>query len=264
MRRSWAQRAANLGRDEQSWASRAARFYYHDRSLHLLSTKNKQKYPADLKPAVEASLKRRRRPCRRGALATRRRPLLFSVRFGGARVHLPGMMDTGLNLGSPPENGRRPGELTEDERFRLRFLSGAYPEMYSGVVLRSIHCHFEEILENEKPTRVVELDTIFDAARWRRIAELLQGEGAEGLGPAVPRRFGRAIVGPRSARYSVPGWGGARGTYRPPQQYPRGLGHGGSTSRRMVFRQSRCDVRRLASGLTRDPSDPSGHSTVSS
>src|SRR5262249_35265307 len=52
-------------------------------------------YPADLKPAVEAALANVGKLAG-GALGDPARPLLVSVR-SGARVSMPGMMDTVLN-----------------------------------------------------------------------------------------------------------------------------------------------------------------------
>src|SRR5215470_3864372 len=105
-----------------------------------------QKYPDDLKPAVEAALKQI------GELAgarfgDKKHPLLVSVR-SGARASMPGMMDTVLNLGLNPETVEGLAALTKDERFAYdsyrRFI-----QMYSGVVLEVDHANFEEILENE-------------------------------------------------------------------------------------------------------------------
>jgi len=75
---------------------------------------HEQSYPADLKPAVEAAL------AKIGALAggrfgDRARPLLVSVR-SGARVSMPGMMDTVLNLGLNAVTTEGMAKLT-DARF---------------------------------------------------------------------------------------------------------------------------------------------------
>src|SRR5262245_61756740 len=107
-------------------------FYKHD-----------HKYPADLKPAVEAALKRV------GELGGARfgdakNPLLVSVR-SGARASMPGMMDTVLNLGLNPETVEGLAKQTGNERFAYdayrRFI-----QMYACVVLGADHAHFEEII----------------------------------------------------------------------------------------------------------------------
>src|SRR5579862_8514754 len=75
-------------------------------------------------------------------------PLLVSVR-SGARVSMPGMMDTVLNLGLNPSTTEGLARITGDERFAFdsyrRFI-----QMYSSVVLGVDHALFEEILDAEK------------------------------------------------------------------------------------------------------------------
>src|SRR5579872_6832258 len=122
---------------------------------------NQQSYPPDLKPAVEAAVRRLGDLCdaRFGEPA---RPLLVSVR-SGARASMPGMMDTVLNLGLNDETVQGLASQTGDERFAWdayrRFI-----QMYSGVVLEIEHSRLEEILESEKARKGVELDTELDAA----------------------------------------------------------------------------------------------------
>ena len=130
---------------------------------------NGETYPADLKAAVEAAL------ARVGDLAGAKlgdaaNPLLVSVR-SGARVSMPGMMDTVLNLGLTAETVAGLAKLTGDARFAYdsyrRFI-----QMYSNVVLGVEHALFEEILETEKETKGVELDTELSADDLKRVAEL--------------------------------------------------------------------------------------------
>ncbi|MEP2179973.1 MAG: PEP/pyruvate-binding domain-containing protein, partial [Marinomonas sp.] len=72
-------------------------------------------------------------------------PLLVSVR-SGARVSMPGMMDTVLNLGLNDDTVAGLAAASGDERFAWdsyrRFI-----QMYSDVVLGIDHGHFEEALE---------------------------------------------------------------------------------------------------------------------
>lgn len=97
-------------------------------------------------------------------------PLLVSVR-SGARVSMPGMMDTVLNLGL---NDRTVGALARkcgDERFALdcyrRFI-----EMYSSVVLGVEHHEFEEALDAYKEQRGVDYDADLAADDWRAVIAL--------------------------------------------------------------------------------------------
>ena len=75
-------------------------------------------------------------------------PLLVSVR-SGARVSMPGMMDTVLNLGLNDETVVGLAATSGDERFAWdsyrRFI-----QMYSDVVLGLDHGLFEEALEITK------------------------------------------------------------------------------------------------------------------
>ncbi len=100
------------------------------------------------------------------------RPLLVSVR-SGARVSMPGMMDTVLNLGL---NDRTVAGLAE--RADPRFAYDSYRrfiQMYGDVVLEIPHERFENRLEDLKDARAVDLDTELGADDWRGlIAEYLE------------------------------------------------------------------------------------------
>src|SRR5579859_3621518 len=84
-------------------------------------------------------------------------PLLVSVR-SGARVSMPGMMDTVLNLGLNDVTVEGLATGSGNERFAYdsyrRFI-----QMYSDVVLELDHYHFEDMLAQKKLDRDVELDT---------------------------------------------------------------------------------------------------------
>ncbi len=94
-------------------------------------------------------------------------PLLVSVR-SGARVSMPGMMDTVLNLGLNDETVEGLVAVSGDARFAWdsyrRFI-----QMYSDVVLGLDHGRFEEALEIAKEDKGVHLDTDLDAEDWRRL-----------------------------------------------------------------------------------------------
>ena len=130
---------------------------------------NSNSYPGDLKDQVATALRQI------GYLAHSNfgdpdKPLLVSVR-SGARVSMPGMMDTVLNLGLNAATAAGLAKLTGDARFAYdsyrRFI-----QMYSDVVLGVDHALFEEILEAQKDEKGVELDTELDADDLKRIAGL--------------------------------------------------------------------------------------------
>ena len=91
-------------------------------------------------------------------------PLLVSVR-SGARVSMPGMMDTILNLGLNDHTVIALAKKTSNARFAKdsyrRFI-----QMYSNVVLGVESYKFEELIENYKLTKGVLLDTDLDESDW--------------------------------------------------------------------------------------------------
>ena len=97
----------------------------------------------------------------------KKNPLLVSVR-SGARVSMPGMMDTVLNLGLNDETVLGLAAKTKNNTFAYdsyrRFI-----QMYSNVVLNIDHHNFEDLIENYKLTKGVILDTDLDAEDWKKL-----------------------------------------------------------------------------------------------
>lgn len=97
-------------------------------------------------------------------------PLLLSVR-SGAKVSMPGMMDTVLNLGLNDETVQALGHDAGDARFAWdsyrRFI-----QMYADVVMGLDHEIFEEVLEDEKARLGYEYDTELSAVEWQHIVTL--------------------------------------------------------------------------------------------
>ncbi|QAY79584.1 pyruvate, phosphate dikinase [Sphingosinicella sp. BN140058] len=112
-------------------------------------------------------------------------PLLVSVR-SGARVSMPGMMDTVLNLGLNDETVEGLAAIAGDARFAWdsyrRFI-----QMYSDVVLGLDHGRFEEALEIAKEDRGVHLDTDLAAEDWRRLTIRYKELVEEELGRPFPQ-----------------------------------------------------------------------------
>src|SRR5271170_2198279 len=126
------------------------------------------KYPDDLKGQVDAALALMEKAVglRFGDKA---HPLLVSVR-SGARVSMPGMMDTVLNLGLNDTTVEGLAKASNDPRFAWdsyrRFI-----QMYASVVLGVDHHRFEEIIEHAKLDANVIEDTALTADNWRQVAE---------------------------------------------------------------------------------------------
>lgn len=100
-------------------------------------------------------------------------PLLVSVR-SGARVSMPGMMDTVLNLGLNDETVEGLAKKAGDERFAWdsyrRFI-----QMYADVVLELDHGAFEEALEIAKEDNGFTLDTELTAADLKKLVAEYKG-----------------------------------------------------------------------------------------
>jgi pyruvate,orthophosphate dikinase len=122
-------------------------------------------------------------------------PLLVSVR-SGARVSMPGMMDTVLNLGLNDATVEGLARASDDPRFAWdsyrRFI-----QMYSDVVLGLEHAAFEEALEMAKEDKGVHLDTDLSADDWkaltRRYKELVEEQGGRAFPQDVHEQLWGAI-----------------------------------------------------------------------
>ena len=112
-------------------------------------------------------------------------PLLVSVR-SGARVSMPGMMDTVLNLGLNDRTAAGLAESTGNPRFAYdsyrRFI-----QMYGNVVLGVDHHHFEELLQLHKEDRGLDLDTELSADDWKKLVQDYKAKVEEELGEPFPQ-----------------------------------------------------------------------------
>ncbi|MCL6584235.1 MAG: pyruvate, phosphate dikinase [bacterium] len=128
--------------------------------------KNNKQYPPDLWPQVEENL-RRMEEIMGMKFGDRERPLLVSVR-SGARVSMPGMMDTVLNLGLNDQTVKGLIKQTGNERFAYdsyrRFIN-----MFGNVVMGVPHEKFEKILQAKKDELGVKLDTELDAEALKSV-----------------------------------------------------------------------------------------------
>ncbi|MEZ5708069.1 MAG: pyruvate, phosphate dikinase [Blastomonas sp.] len=119
------------------------------------------------------------------AFGSAENPLLVSVR-SGARVSMPGMMDTVLNLGLNDETVAGLAEISGDPRFAWdsyrRFI-----QMYSDVVLGLNHDAFEEALEIVKEDNGFFLDTELEAKHWQALVEEYKGLVEEQWGKPFPQ-----------------------------------------------------------------------------
>lgn len=183
-------------------------------------TKTNGTYPDELAAQVEAALEKVGQATGRvfGDMA---KPLLVSVR-SGARVSMPGMMDTVLNLGL---NDETVGALAEDAG-DARFAYDSYRrfiQMYGDVVMGLEHHDFEGILEGFKDDKNVELDTDLSAEDWQVIIERYKALVKEKLGKPFPQDPRDQLWGAIGAVFGS--WMNARAiTYRRLQQIPESWG----------------------------------------
>ena len=148
-------------------------------------------------------------------------PLLLSVR-SGARVSMPGMMDTVLNLGLNDETVQALGHDAGDARFAWdsyrRFI-----QMYADVVMGLGNDAFEEILEDEKAKLGHEFDTELSASEWQHIVSLYKKLIEEELQQEFPQDPEVQLWGAVGAVFSS--WMSARAvTYRQLHNIPEGWG----------------------------------------
>jgi pyruvate,orthophosphate dikinase len=212
-------------------------FYAHGKS-----------YPAELKDqaadelaALERSLGAR--------FGDAKNPLLVSVR-SGARVSMPGMMDTVLNLGLNDQAVVGLARKSRDERFAYdsyrRFI-----QMYGQVVLGIDHHHFEELIENHKLETGANLDTDLSAEDWKAIVAGFKDVVSQEYGHPFPQNPEEQLWGAIGAVFGS--WMSPRAvTYRRLHDIPADWGTAVNVQA-MVFGNMGSDC---ATGVafTRDPS----------
>ncbi len=126
---------------------------------------NNEKYPPGLEKEVEQNLKKVEKVM--GArFGDEKNPLLLSVR-SGARVSMPGMMDTVLNLGLNDTTIQGLIKKSGNQRFAYDCYR-RFVQMYGDVVLglkpeEKEEDYFEVLIEQKKKERGVKLDTELSA-----------------------------------------------------------------------------------------------------
>ena len=117
-------------------------------------------------------------------------PLLVSVR-SGARVSMPGMMDTVLNLGLNDDAVEGIAKKSGNERFAWDSYR-RFVQMYGDVVL-GMKPHskedidpFEEIMEEMKASKGIELDTEFTTDDLKQLVKLFKAAVKEKTGKEFP------------------------------------------------------------------------------
>ena len=181
-------------------------------------------------------------------------PLLLSVR-SGARVSMPGMMDTILNLGLNDKTVIALANKTSNGRFAKdsyrRFI-----QMYGNVVMGVESYHFEELIENYKLTKGVLLDTELDEEDWDGLINDFKNTVKDKTKKDFPQDVHQQLLGAISAVFLS--WESNRANvYRKLNQIPAEWGTAVNVQS-MVFGNMGKDC---ATGVvfTRNPSDGSNN-----
>ena len=214
---------------------------------------NGRRYPAGLEEQVNDGMRFVEQLLER-RFGDPERPLLVSVR-SGARVSMPGMMDTVLNLGLNDEVAAGLARETGDERFAFdsyrRFVS-----MYGDVVL-SLKGEgkepdpFEGILEAKKRALGVDLDTELPASALRELVGEFKAAIKRRKGIDFPEDPWEQLWGAIGAVFGS--WENPRAnTYRRLYNIPNDWGTAVNVQA-MVFGNLGADCA-TGVGFTRDPS----------
>jgi len=177
-------------------------------------------------------------------------PLLVSVR-SGARVSMPGMMDTVLNLGLNDKTVISLANKTSN----IRFAKDSYRrfiQMYSNVVLGVESYNFEELIENYKLTKGVLLDAELDETDWDNLIKDFKNLVKEKTKKEFPQNVKDQLIGAICAVFLS--WESHRAkVYRKLNQIPSDWGTAVNVQS-MVFGNMGDDC---ATGVvfTRNPSD---------
>jgi pyruvate,orthophosphate dikinase len=209
---------------------------------------NNRKYPDELDGQVRDALARVEQAVGL-RFGDKSKPLLVSVR-SGARVSMPGMMDTVLNLGLNDETVAGLAAASRDERFAWDSYR-RFVQMYGSVVLGVDHHRFEDIIEQVKLDAGATEDTALSAADWQRVVEGYKEMVAEATGKPFPQEPSEQLWGAIGAVFGS--WMNPRAnTYRRLHDIPASWGTAVNVQA-MVFGNMGNDC---ATGVcfTRDPS----------
>ena len=143
---------------------------------------NGQNYPKELKAQVEEALKGVEKE-RGSVFGDKENPLLFSVR-SGARISMPGMMNTVLNLGLNDEITEKLAESN------ARFAWNSYWRfifMFADVVMALPKEELDEALEGVKKEKGYKLDVELSAEDWKEAAQRLKNKVSVLAGREIPQ-----------------------------------------------------------------------------
>ncbi|HET6349530.1 MAG TPA: pyruvate, phosphate dikinase [Candidatus Krumholzibacteria bacterium] len=205
-------------------------------------------YPDGLRDAVSASLSHLEETTGK-RFGDAKNPLLVSVR-SGARVSMPGMMDTVLNLGLNDVTVKGLAARTDNPRFAFdsyrRFI-----QMYGDVVMGVHTSRFEHVLAQARRTAKVDADQFLPASALEALVVEYRALVKEATGEEFPQDPQAQLWGAIAAVFHS--WNSPRAiSYREMNEYPDDWGTAVNVQT-MVFGNMGDDC---ATGVafTRDPS----------
>jgi len=177
---------------------------------------NRKKYPAGLKEQVQKAMGQLEKVMGM-KFGDSKNPLLISIR-SGARISMPGMMDTILNLGLNDRTVKGLIANSGDERFAYdsyrRFI-----QMYSDVVLGVSRDKMEERLGEKKAAKGAKLDIDLSGDDWKELVHEFKAIVKQETGKAFPEDPEKQIWGAIGAVFES--WDNARAiTYRKLNKIP--------------------------------------------
>ena len=178
--------------------------------------KNKKKLPKKVLKNIELELKAIEKLTNK-KFGDLKKPLLVSVR-SGARVSMPGMMDTILNLGLNDQTVKALSKKTLNGRFAKdsyrRFI-----QMYGNVVLNIDGHLFEGMIDNQKLNKGVLLDTELEENDWDELINKFKELVKKQTKKEFPQNIQDQLYGAISAVFLS--WNSQRAkTYRKLNQIP--------------------------------------------
>ena len=152
---------------------------------------NKKKLPTKILSQIKAEIKKIEKKTSK-KFGDLKNPLLVSVR-SGARISMPGMMDTILNLGLNDKTVNALASKSGNHRFAKdsyrRFI-----QMFSNVVMGVEGHLFEEMIDNFKLTKGVLQDTEIDASDWDGLIKNFKKLVKEKTGKNFPQDVNEQLI----------------------------------------------------------------------
>jgi len=150
------------------------------------------KWPTGLDAQIKSAMKLLEKNMK-ASFGDRKNPLLVSVR-SGARVSMPGMMDTVLNLGMNDQTVQGLIAASKNERFAWDSYR-RFVQMYGDVVMGVDHHNFEALLQAKKDARGVELDTDLSAKDLEKLVREYKAMVVKATGKRFPDAPREQLIG---------------------------------------------------------------------